>query len=165
VGHYYDCLSEGIPELKEELMEFVFILGVKISGRFVCKYYRRVIYKGTGYGNPLLLSAAEFRRLMVEPVAEIQETQQFGCTAFCLSLALSGNICRNTNIFKSCKFREQLMKLKNKTDVGVPECCKGSSPQTAYVRIIKINSPSIGAIESAYNLKKSGFSGPAGAYY
>lgn len=103
-------------------MQFVLVFRIEVSRRFICKYDRWIVYKRPGYGHPLLFSSAQFRGLVPKPVRKTKETKYFSRPCFGLIPALACNICRNAYIFERREFGKQLVKLKDKADMAVPEC-------------------------------------------
>jgi len=57
------------------------------------------------------------------------------------------------------------MKLKNKSDIIITECCQKFPFETAYIRIVKINCSAIRSIECSDYLEKCCFACPAGTNY
>ena len=61
---------------------------------------------------------------MFKPVVKIQKTQEFDSFGFGFALFFR-HIGRNANILKCREFRQQLVKLENKTNIFIPERSKG----------------------------------------
>ena len=57
MGHDDDSLAIFVSELEEEIVQFFLGLRIKVARRFVSKQYCRIVDKGTGYGDTLLLSS------------------------------------------------------------------------------------------------------------
>ena len=77
---YHDSLAVFVPEGKEQLVKFLLCPGIQISGRFISKDYRRIVYQGSGYTDPLLLSAGELRRLMGETFTQAKVLKKLRCS-------------------------------------------------------------------------------------
>ena len=124
VGYDNNCLTECIPQFKEQFMKFILIFSVKIPRRFIGKDNRRIIDKCTGNSHTLLFSSAEFRGFMIKPVGKIKKPEKLFSPFLSILFAFTSNICRYTYILKGSEFRKKLMELKDKSYVAVAESGK-----------------------------------------
>jgi hypothetical protein len=121
MGHDDKGLFEFFPEYKEHLMQFLFVLAVKVTGRFVCQDHCRIIDKRPGNRHPLLFPARELRRFVFQPVLQVQESQQFPCPGFHFPAWPPGDKPGYTYIFEGTELRQQMMELEDKAYFQVPE--------------------------------------------
>lgn len=71
---------------------------------------------------------------------------------------------RHHDILYRRKLRQQLVKLKNKTDFPVPEGRKFFFFQTVHLRTVQYNSSSVRLVECTHNLQQGSLSRPTGTY-
>ncbi len=60
----------------KDLQDFLAGMAVQISGWFICKQYRRIIYQRARYGNTLLLPAGQLRGFVKHAIRESHLLQE-----------------------------------------------------------------------------------------
>ena len=72
VGDHHDGISH-VVELFKQLQDLLTAAAVQRAGGLIGKKKRRISHQGPRDGRPLLLSAGQFRRLMLKPVVDSEE--------------------------------------------------------------------------------------------
>src|SRR2546428_7092667 len=74
---HYQGLSWLAVYFDQKVGDHLRVYAIKLAGRFVCEEKRRVVRKGSGYGDPLLFSATEFVGLVIVSVGEAYNAKEF----------------------------------------------------------------------------------------
>ena len=94
---------------------------IKIAGRLVGQQQFRFVDKRAGDGDALLFAAGKFGRLVLRPLLKANARKQFASAFFGIARGNSGDARGQADIFQRVKFRQQMIRLKNKTDAAVAE--------------------------------------------
>jgi len=124
-----------------------------------------LVYQGTCHGYALLFATGKGSWFVVQAVAEAQEFHEFHglFLGFCSAGVLDK--CRNADVFKGGKFRQQLVELEDKTDVFVSE--PGQLPFFKTSDILSVDFDTAGyarvrGVQGSKNLEEGGFTRPRG---
>ena len=102
---------------KKQFLNPVRICRIEVAGRFVGQNKRRIIYKRTGNRRPLPLPSRQLRRKVIKPCFQLDILQKRGSFFFHLFFRHTGDKRRQHHIFDSRKILQQVVKLKDKTEV------------------------------------------------
>ena len=102
---------------------------------------------------------------MVGALFESEHLEEFEGSRCRCSLRFSGDQRRHRHILGCCKFRQQLMVLKHKTDIAVAELGESTIIETAHFDAIVDDAAGVGMVEGAGDLKEGGLAGAAGSDY
>src|SRR5208337_3303006 len=94
---------------------------VEIAARLIGQKESRTKHKRPGHCNPLLLTTGELSHPVLEPPGQTEHVQQLFGPSPCLSPGETGDQTGHHYIFKRIELREQVVKLKHKSYVPVPE--------------------------------------------
>src|SRR5688500_3126200 len=65
-----------LTKFAQKLEDLLSSLGIQVSGRLVGKNHLRIVGQGAGQGDPLLLTDAKLRRLVVKSIRQTDALQQ-----------------------------------------------------------------------------------------
>ena len=94
---------------------------VEIARRLVGEEHGRLTDERARDGHALLLAAGERTRAMLEPMSESDAAQQLLGTRLRLAPGPAGDEERHRDVLDGREFRQQVMELKDESDVTVPE--------------------------------------------
>ena len=123
VGYHHKGLLKLIAKGEEQLMKFLLVFGIQISRWLIGQDNLGLINKSSGHGNPLLLASESSDGLWWNR-SDKPKNEQVACPLFCAFARFSGNVSRYAHILNGCEFGQQVMELKNKSNVLVPETCQ-----------------------------------------
>ena len=121
MGYDDKGLAKFLTQVKKETVKFLLIMGIQISRWFISKDNGRIVNQRPRNSNSLFFATRKLRRFMIEPIGQFKELEQFSCTDFHLFPVSSGNVSRNADILEGGEFREEVVKLKDKTNFPIPE--------------------------------------------
>src|SRR5690348_17349244 len=96
---------------------------------------------------------------MCGTIRKIHQVKKFSCLFFGFTFIFSRDKCRHTYVFKSRKFRKQVVKLKNKPDMLVSEGRNFLLRKRAYFSFVNRYNPFIGFVQCAENVKQCALAG------
>ena len=118
---------------------------IQVSRRFIAKQHLGIVDERPGNGNPLLLSAGKLSRIMLEPIHNAQPLGDL----FKLCRLMLGQPCRKLNILLRRQLRQQVIKLKHKSNVPQAKLSKSSIPQSHDLLLSVPNAAGIPGIQSS----------------
>lgn len=57
MGDDHESLAQFVAQGKKEIVQFVAVTGIEVSGGFIGHDHRRFVDQGTGHGHPLFLTS------------------------------------------------------------------------------------------------------------
>ena len=165
MGHYDNSLTILVPEVEEKPVQFFLGLCVKIAGRLVREKDGRLIYQGTGYSHPLLLTSGQLRRLVRQTLCKAQFGQQSLRRRLRLLFRTTGNESRNHDILDSSEFRQQMMELENEPQLPVPEIGQSLASELEHIYAVYHKRACIGSGKRTQNLQQSRLTGSGRTHY
>ena len=111
-----------------------------------------------GYSDPLLFTPGDFTHLVVKPMTQTHTVQNLTRFDFCAIAVVTPYELRHHRILKSGKFRQKMMKLKDKTDMTVPELSQLYSLPLEDILIVKQHLTSRRPVQASEKVKQSAFS-------
>ena len=101
VGDDDKGLPELLPQLEEELVQFLLVLRVETARGFIGEDDRGMVHERPGHGDALFLAAREFVGLVAGPVLQSHEGEQFRGPFLGSLGAGAGDIGRNHDVLDS----------------------------------------------------------------
>ena len=121
VRHHDDGLALLAVQHLQQSQDFFGVLAVKIAGGFVAHEQRRVGHECARDGYALLLSAGQFARLVRGAVGESDQLEHGAHILLALRRGQVGQQQRYFDIARRAQHRQQVVELKDKSDVaGAP---------------------------------------------
>ena len=152
--------DEGLPKLitqvKEELVQFLLVLGIEGARGFVGKDDGGVVDECPCHSHTLFLATREFGGLMLDAVAEVQIVEQFLGAHLCLLFALASDEGWNADVLQRRELRQELVELEDEAEVLVAEMSKFLVFETGHIDAVNANGASVRGVEGAHNLKERG---------
>ena len=99
--------SSGAVELFQQREYVLCGGGIKVAGGFVREEHGRVAHERPGYRHPLLLSAGQLPRVMIQPFAETDGFQQQPRTSAAFGRRNTAEQQRQRDVFDGCQPRQQ----------------------------------------------------------
>ena len=164
VRHNNKRLSQAVSQFKKQLMQFLLIMCIQTSGRFIGQYDCRIINQGTGHRYPLFFTSREFIGLMSSTIGQPHKFQHVHGTGMRLFRRDIGYKSRNHHIFQCRKLREQLMKLKHEADVLIAKSSQFPLLHLADHGSVNLHPSRIRFVQSAHNLQQSSLTSPTRPY-
>lgn len=134
-------------------------VSVQVAGGFIGQQDVGFVHQGSANCYPLLFAARQLPGFVVCPRRQLEVIQQFGSPSKgCLS-RLPLDQTGHGDIFEGSEFRKKMMKLKNKTQSGIPpgsQCCAAKGE---YLRTGHGQRPFIGSVKGAEDMKQGAFPG------
>ena len=106
-------------EPEDELLDLVGGVAVEIAGRLIAEQNFRLVYKGPGQRNALLLPARKLHRIVIVTITQPNTVQQITSPLFGFRSALSPELERHQHVFQGGQGRDQLEILKYESNVVV----------------------------------------------
>ena len=134
-------------------------LVIQSARRLVAEKKLGILGKGSCDRNPLLLPAGKLRRKIPEPAFQSHFRQHSGRVQ-----RFPADLKSKLHILKSRQIGNQIVKLKDKTDILPAVAGKLTSGVAGDVPAVHINLPRGGLIHSAEDIQHRGLARAAGAY-
>ena len=122
-----------------------------------------MVDKGAGHGHPLLLSSGQLRRLVLDTVAEAEEVEYLPCPPLGLGRGFAGYQGRYHHILQRRELREELVELKDKAYMSVPEGRELLLRQRPDVGTVDGEASAVGMVQCAKYLEQRGLARTTGA--
>ena len=164
VRHDNERLSQFVAEFKEELVQFGLVVGVERTRRLVGENHIGLIHQRPRHGHALLLATAQFVGLVFRTVLKSHKLEEFECALTEFTMGAAGNHSRNHDVFERREFGEELVELKDESDVPVAEVGQFATVERQHVGTVDKEAASIGLVERADDLEQRGFARAAWAY-
>jgi len=119
--HHDRCQGEGFAQLPDKLENRTPGFGVKVAGGLIGQQNLGLHDQGPGQGDPLLLAAGKLAHFVGGAVQHPDPLQEIFRIPGKLGALLPGNKPGQENVFQGIELREQMVKLKNKTNHLIPE--------------------------------------------
>ena len=123
MSHDDEGCSSRTVQLTEERKQGITGMAIEVARRLVGKDEVRLLHQSARDGNPLLFTAGEFPRLMMETFAQAdfaQELCRFARDIRKIALLDHG---REARILQGCEFGQQMVKLKDEPDPSISKFC------------------------------------------
>ena len=118
-------------QLPEQLHYLVTASRVESSGRFIGKKQRRPVDQRTGYRHPLLLAAAQLRRVAVRELRDAQLGEQLPARRLGADAAFQ--LGRDEDVLQDRQVGEQVEELEHEPDVVASKAGQGGLAQRSKV--------------------------------
>lgn len=148
-----------VPQVEKKLMQFLCVLRVKVTGRFIRQDHCRAVDQGPGHRHPLQFASRKGRRPVVKTIRQSKVDQYFSGFCLCLLPAASSNIGWYARILQSRELRKKMMELKDKADLLVPEVGQFFIRQQVNLRPFDGNRSFIRPFQCSDDLKQGGLPG------
>ena len=130
VRHHDDGVALGV-QLQQNLDHLGAALRVERAGRLVGQQHVAAVHEGARNAHALLLPAGELARLVLQAVGHAQAREQRqGALAPRFALAACVN-CRHLHVAKGAQITQQVVALKNKTEMLAPQLSQFIGTQLA----------------------------------
>ena len=104
MGYNDKSLPIAVAQIKEEFVQFLFVLAVETTRGFIGKHHIGVIDEGTCYSHALVLATRHLGRLVVRTPGNAHNLQQLHRLALGLGRLAPGNERRDKYVLKCRKF-------------------------------------------------------------
>ena len=131
-------------ERQQDIFYLFSCFRVKVSCRFIGKNDIRFHDQRPGYGDPLLLPAGELAGFVADAMSEADTFQQCLRPLFGLAARNPVNEGRHHGVFQSAELRQQVVQLKNKTDLPVAKIRQLVGTPGEDIDIVVRTSPEVG---------------------
>ena len=163
VGDDDEGLAETVAEIEEELVQLLLVFAVETARGFVGKDDGGIVDEGTGHSHALFLSAGEFVGLVVGPLGEIHELEQFFGAPLSLAMGCAGNVGWNHDVLDGRELGQQLVELEYETEMTVAEVGQFLLREGSGVDAVDTYGAAVGPVEGADDLQQGGLAGSTGA--
>jgi len=165
MGHHNHAQPHGPAEFSKQGKNRLTAPGIQVTGGFVGQKQGRFQHQGPGQGNPLLLAAGELARTMIKPMGQANPVKQVSGAMTYSLFRLATDPAGHHDIFQGGKFRQKMVKLKDKTDVMVTMAGQLLFRQAEQGLACKEKLALVRRIQGAEDLQQGGFSGSGCADY
>lgn len=164
VRHDNERLSQFVAEFKEELVQFGLVVGVERTRRLVGENHVGLIHQRPRHGHTLLLATAQLVGLVLRTVLKSHKLEEFEGALTEFAMGAAGNHSRNHDVFERREFGEELVELKDESDVLVAEVGQFATVKRQHVGAVDKEAAGVGLVERADDLEQRGFACAARPY-
>ncbi len=150
-----EFFAQGTDELKDQMPGAT----VQVACGFIGQEESRFHDKCPGQGRTLLFTAREFAHLVTRSMVQFHLLQQMVGRSFHFFFLPAGNQSGHHYIFKSCKFGQQMMELKDEAHRAVAKVTEFLVSFPAQGSILKKEFSTIGTVKGPQNLQQGGLAG------
>ena len=159
-----NCRALLSRHLTQQVHDDTGTLRIECCGRLIGENNPRTIGQCSGNRNALRLAARELRRECVLSMPNLQVLQQFDSSLLCFRWWISSEIEHDCYIVQTTQERQQIVKLKNKTDFLKPQTPQIGTQPTLIVDnfAVKTHPARIRFDDATNDVQQRRFSRPAG---
>lgn len=128
-------------QFNEELSDHFGRFPIKVSRGFIAQQQAWFEDQRAGDCRPLALSTGKLRWEMVRSIRQPDAVKQLHRPTFNLLAGTAPNKCRQENILEDGALGQEVMVLKDKSNLGIPESCQLNLVQLKGVVTAKEDSP------------------------
>jgi len=149
--------SRFVSEFPKQLQNGGAVDRIEITRWFVRQNQRRPMGQRSRNSDPLLLSTGHLVGKRVAARSEPHPLEQRSDTRHAFRPRQSGELQRQLDVFEDRQCREQMEKLKNRTDLRAPEVRQVVSRKVVQLPTQKNDFTAIGSIDPAKAIEQRGF--------
>ena len=170
VGDQEDGLAAGFVEGQEDVEDGTAGLGVEVSGGLVGEEEGGIVDEGAGDGDALAFAAGELGGTVLEAMGKAEGFEERECFGFSRAGANEGlpdggfNHGGEERVFENIEFREQVVKLEDKTDVEIPQLVAFPEMHAGDALAAEEDVAHVGSFEGTGDVEQGGFSGARRAH-
>jgi len=154
------CSAILARKAKQQIDDCLAGFGVEVAGGFIGEDDAGIVDEGSGDGDPLLLSAAEFGGQVVLPLCEANTLEEL--TRFVVGIP-SGDHGRDLDVFQCGELREEEVTLKNKTHTSITKAGQLVIGEGIDALVFEDDLPGFGAFQTSQCVKEGCFARARGS--
>jgi hypothetical protein len=147
-------------ELAEEIDNSLARDHIQISRRLIREKKLGSHDESAGDSHPLLLASREFANAMIYSTFKSDLCQDSPCHVRRFSFRNSGDEGRDQGVFEGVKLGQQVVKLKNESNILIPQFAEFPFIHIADATILVSNHTLGGRLKGAHDVEECGFASP-----
>ncbi len=126
---------------------------IQVARRFVRQQERGIADQSPGDCHPLLLATGKLSNLMMKPMPKLKPLQHPLCRIFDLVAGFASNQPGHYRVFQGRELRQQMMKLKDKTNVPISKPGQLLRSPIKNILVVKENASPCRRIQTTQKVK------------